>query len=214
MHDLKATIFHQADLKDILSPEECLLWSGQPSYGRRFFQAVGDEPVIHMGLLVGIAVMWSSLYFIGPEAPLSRNTAVWTFSAFTIMFAAVSFFLASERHYVLCNLVYLVTDRRAIICRRGRNWRLSTRLYVISCPHSETYPYSVISSRPFPSLQVGTMLSQDQVQPFGLGLSHPGQPILWGRITAPVVFEYVPNAQELLEMIRSCACGQSARSDQ
>ena len=178
MYDLKITIFQQTDLKNILSPEECLLWSGQPSYGRRFFQTVGDEQVIHMSLLIGVAVMWGSLYFIEPDASLSRNTAVWAFSAFTIMFVAVSFFLASVRHYVLNSLVYLVTDRRAVICRRGLNWRLSTRLYVIFCPHSETYPYSVISSRPYPSLQVGTMLSQNHVQPFGYGLSHPGQPIL------------------------------------
>jgi hypothetical protein len=214
MHDLKVTNFHQADLEDIISPEECLLWSGQPSYGRRFFQAIGDERVIHTGLLIGVAVMWSSLYFIGPEAPFGRKTAVWAFSGFTIMFVAVSFFVASMRHYVLNSLVYLVTDRRAIICRRGRNWRLSTRLYVVSCPHSETYPYSVIPSRPYPSLQVGTMLSESQVQPFWLGLSHPGQPVLWGRVTAPVVFEYVPNAQELLEIIRSCARVQTVRADQ
>ena len=201
MHDLTVTTFKQADLKDVLDPEERLLWSGQPSYGRNFFQAVGQERVFHIGFLIGAVMMWSSLPFIEPEARIGRNVAVWVYGVSTILFVAASFTLASQRQYVLYNLAYIVTDRRAIICRRGRNWRFVTRLYVISCPHSETYPYKLIPSRPYPSLRVGTMLFENQLQPFGLGLAHPGQPNLWGRINAPVVFEYVPNAQELLEMI-------------
>jgi hypothetical protein len=49
------------------------------------------------------------------------------------------------------------------------------------------------------------MLSVNSVQPFGIGLSHPGHPVMWGRLTAPVVFDYVPNAEELLETILSLA---------
>lgn len=82
------------------------------------------------------------------------------------------------------------------------------RLYVVSCLHSETYPYSIISSRPYPLLQVGTLLSDNLVQPIGLGLSHLGHPILWGRINYPITLDYIPNAQTLLELIQT-----SARSD-
>jgi hypothetical protein len=213
MHDLTVTTCNRPDLEDILASRERLLWSGQPSYGCRFFQSVGHEWVYHIGFLIGAAVMWSSLPFIEPEARLGLNTAVWVYGALTIAFVAMSASLASQRQYVLYNLVYIVTDRRAIVCRRGRNWRFGVRLYIVSCPHSGTYPYSVISSRPYPSLQVGTMLSEDQMQPFGLGLSHPGHPILWGRITAPVMFDYVPNAQELLEMIHSHTHTTSAQAD-
>lgn len=204
MTNLTITTFHHPTLENILAPGERLLWSGQPSYGRRFFQAVGAERTFHIGFLIGTIVMWSTLPFIETEPRFGRNEAIWIYSAVSIGFFAVSYALASQRHYVLFNLVYFISDRRAIVCRRGRNWRLSTQLYVISCPHSEFYPYSVISSRPYPSLQVGTLLSENQLQPLGLGLSHPGQPVLWGRITAPVVIEYVPNAQELLELIQSC----------
>lgn len=205
MYNLTVSVIRRPDLGSILAPEERLLWSGQPSYGRRFFQAVGDERVLHICLFIGAAVMWSTLPFIEPKSQFGRDDAVWIYGVVTMAFVAFSASLASKRQYVLYNLAYLVTDRRAIVCRRGRNWRLFTHLYVISCPHSETYPYSVISSRPYPSLQIGTMLSEDSAQPFGLGLSHPGHPILWGRVTAPVMFDYVSNAQELLEMVQSHA---------
>ncbi len=54
-------------------------------------------------------------------------------------------------------------------------------------------------------LQVGTLLSEDLVQPFGLGLSHPGHPFLWERATYPITLDYMPNAQTLLELVQSCA---------
>jgi len=213
MQDITITSLNQPNLDDFLGPEERLLWSGQPCYGRRFFQAVGNERMIHIGFSLGTIVMWSTLPFIETEVRFGRNTAIWVYGALTLAFVAASFSLASQRHYVLYNLAYFITDKRAIVCRRGRNWRLGTRLYVISCPHSETYPYSIIPSRPYPSLQVGTLLSEDQVQPFGLGLSHPGHPHLWGRTTAPIMFDYVPNAQALLEIIQSFGRETCAHSD-
>lgn len=201
MQDVTIESFDQPGLDDILAHNECLLWAGQPSYGRRFFQPVGDEKIFHFGFLIGALIMWSTLPFIAPDVEFSRATALWVYGAVTIGFAAFSFTIASQRQFVLHNLAYFVTDRRAIVCRRGRNWWLAKRLYVVSCPLSESYPYVVIPTNPFPSLQIGTLLSEDQVQPFGLGLSHPGHPILRGRITAPITFDYIPTAPTVLEII-------------
>ncbi|MFA3920211.1 hypothetical protein [Ruegeria hyattellae] len=203
MQDITIQSFHHAEMGEILDPNEKLLWSGTPGYGRRFLEAVGDERKIHIAALVGVVVMWSTVFFIDAEARFGRNEAIWIYSAATLMFLVGSMFLASERQYVLYNLVYFVTDSRAIICRRGRNWRLGVRLYVVSCPHSTTYPYSLISSHPYPSLQIGTLLSVNLVQPFGLGLSHPGHSFLRDRTTSMVTFDYIPNAQALLEIIQS-----------
>ncbi|TRD18358.1 hypothetical protein [Palleronia caenipelagi] len=205
MQNIKVLHFNHAELDDILEAGERLLWSGVPGYGRKFLEAVGNERKFHIAALAGIVVMWSTLFFIDTEAQFDRTEAIWIYGAATLMFLGVSAFLASERHYVLYNLVYLVTDRRAIIFRRGRNWRLGVRLYVVSCPHSKTYPYSLIESRPYPSLQIGTLLSVDQVQPFGSGLSHPGHSFLRDRITSIVTFDYLPDAEAVLEMIQSNA---------
>jgi len=192
-----------SNLEDVLEPGERLLWSGAPASGQRFFQVVGDERFFHIGLLVGAAVMWSSVFFIEPETRFGLKTAYMVFGVMTFLFVVTSICIVSARQFVLQNLVYFVTDNRALILRCGRNWRLGKRLYLVSCPHSATYPYRVIPSRPYPSLQVGTMFSEDQVQPFGLGLSHPGHPVLWDRVCPPITFDYVPNAQELLELVQS-----------
>jgi hypothetical protein len=203
MPNIEVLSFNHAGLDQILEGDECLLWSGSPGYGLRFLEAVGDERKSHIAVLVGVVVMWSTLIFIDPEAQFGRAEAIWVYGAVTLIFLCVSIILASQRQYVLNNLVYLVTDSRAIICRRGANWQLGMRLYVISCPHSPAYPYSLLATRPFPSLRIGTLLSVDQVQPFGLGLSHPGHSILRDRITSIVTFDYIPDAEAVLEMIRS-----------
>ena len=212
MSNITVTTLTEAKLEDVLVPGERLIWSGRPAYGRRFFQPVGDEKVIHISLFVGALVMWSTLPFIQAHSSFGNRYAFWAFSAFSLLGLVKSAHLASQREYVLCHLLYFLTDQRAIICRRGLNWRLGARLYVVSCPHSYTYSYPVLATRPYPSLQVGTMFSFDQVQPFGLGLSHPGQPILWGRTNMPVVFEYIPNANELKETIYSLTTSGDANA--
>jgi hypothetical protein len=203
MPNIKVTNVDKLDLDDVLDPDERLLWSGRPGYGRSFLQAVGDERTIHIALLVGALVMFSTLFLMNAESRISRAEAAWVCGAVTLAFLACSFVLASQRQYVLYNLSYFVTDKRAIICRRGQNWRLAGRLYIVSCPHSGTYPYALIASRPYPSVQIGTLLSADLVQPFGLGLSHPGHAILRDRINAEITFDYLPDAQAVLEIIQS-----------
>lgn len=209
MFKLTTNIFQKPDLEEILASDENLLWSGEPSYGQRFFQAVGDERLFHIGILIGIAVLWSTLPLINSKSAPGRDTAIWVYSGLTFVFVTSSFYLANLRQFVLRRLVYFVTDKRAIVCRRGSNWRLGERLYVVSCPHSERFPYRLIQSRPFASVQVGTLLSYDVVQPFGLGLTHPGHSILWGRVNAPVMFDYLDVADEVIEMIRSQAAAMT-----
>lgn len=203
MKGISLLCLHNADMDDILEPNEQLLWSGFPAYGRQFKEMVGDERVTHISLLVGTVFMWASLLLIAPasDTHLGRADAVLAFGFATLAFCGFSVFLASKRQYILSNLFYMVTDKRAIVCRRGGNWRMSVRLYVASCPHSPTYPYSIVRSRPYPSLRIGTLLSVDQQQPFGNGLSHPGHSILIHRNDSPVTFDYVPNADELLDLI-------------
>lgn len=203
MQTITVTDLDHVELDKILETNERLIWTGLPGHGRRFLEAVGDERKIHIAALVGVAIMWSTLIFMDHDARFGHTVAIWIYSAVTLMFLGASAFLASQRQYVLSNLVYFVTDRRAIICRRGRNWRMGMRAYIVSCPHSSTYPYWVIETRPYPSLQIGTLLSGDQVQPFGLGLSHPGHSILRDRITSSVTFDYIPDAEAVLEIIRS-----------
>ncbi|WP_170428566.1 hypothetical protein [Ruegeria arenilitoris] len=205
MYNPKIEVFDRPNLNAIVAPDERLIWSGHPEYGQNFLEPVGSERVIHIGLLLGTIAMWSSLFIIEPNDTFSRSDAIITFAVITIMFLAGSFGVAAHRQYVLQNLVYFVTDKRAIVCRYGRNWRLSSRIYVISCPHAATFPYEVIQSRPYPSLLIGTVLSENQLQPFGLGLTHPGHPLLWGDITIPIVFEYIADAQELLQTIKRCS---------
>ena len=106
MYGLTVSTFHRPDLENILASEERLLWSGQPSYGRRFFQAVGDERVLHFCLIIGAAIMWSTLPFIEPTSKFGREDAVWIYVAVTIAFVAISASSASSRQYVLYNLVF------------------------------------------------------------------------------------------------------------
>ena len=203
MQSVVVTISETGELESIFEEGERLLWSGAPDYGRKIFESVGDERVTHIAVLVGVFVMWATLPFIDAQAGLGWNAAVWVFAAVTLVFAAFSCFLADQRRYVLRNLAYFVTDRRVVICRRGRNWRFRVQLYIVSCGHSENFPYAVIETRPFGSVLVGTLLSVDQVQPFGHGLSHPGHAIFRNRVTSEITLDYLDDAQEVLEIIQS-----------
>lgn len=199
MTKVKIEIFDTSGVEDILYVGENILWSGSPCYGKEIFEYVGQERFIYLSLIIGCLGMWCSLIFIDENM---RQSAFLTFSLFTIGFVFFSYFVASTRKFVLNNLFYFLTDRRAIVFRRGKNWKLNSILFVISCTHSPGYPYKIISGHPFPSLQLGNLLSSEQVQPLGLGISHPGHSLLWNRVFPPVMFEYIDNAEELRELIK------------
>ncbi|MRU15035.1 hypothetical protein FDP25_06285 [Roseovarius sp. A21] len=203
MSGVSIDVFSHGELNTILDADEHVIWTGRPEYGRRFFQPIGAERTRLISMIFGALAMWSTLPFIPDNASFGRFDAIWVYSAASLAFLCTAMWSAHERQTVLCTLLYFVTNKRSIVCRRGRNWHAGTRLYVVSNAHSATYPYEIFATRPHPSLRVGTLLDQQELNPFGFGLSHSGQPVHWGALTVPVAFEQVPNAAELLAMINS-----------
>jgi len=67
MRKLKITVLDRAEIGDILEPDETLLWTGQPGYGRKLFQILGPERYWHLGLAGGIFALWASVPFIDPD---------------------------------------------------------------------------------------------------------------------------------------------------
>lgn len=59
----------------------------------------------------------------------------------------------------------------------------------------------IAGSRPFPSLAVGHVLSQDDVQPFGQRLIHPGWPPLATRGVIPILFEQIEDAERVHDLL-------------
>ncbi|WP_306151734.1 hypothetical protein [Roseovarius sp. MMSF_3281] len=203
MSGVSIDVFPHGELNTILDADERVVWTGRPEYGRRFFQPIGTERTLLISMVFGALAMWSTLPFIPDKALFGRVDAIWVYGAASLAFIFAAMWSAHERQTVLCTLVYFVTNKRSIVCRRGRNWHAGIRLYVVSNAHSATYPYEVLLTRPHPSLKIGALMDQQELNPFGFGLSHLGQPVHWGKITVPVAFEQVPNAAELLEMIKS-----------
>jgi len=184
-----------------LAEGEAVLWTGRPEHGRRFYQLTGQEPVLYASMVAGIAVMWGSLAVISFDGSFSRGEAVTIYAALTTMLFLFALWVAWERQFVLCNLYYALTDRRAIVCRRGRDWRLRDGLYFIGIPYDPGYAFPILPGRPYASLRVGSALSEDSVQPFGAGLAHSGWPALRGRVLMPILFENISTARELREML-------------
>jgi len=148
--------------------------------------------------------MWAAYPTIVSRGTFEAFDVAFVFTLVTVIFALTLFVAAALRQHVLSALFYIVTNRRCIVCRRGRNWHLGDRLYVVANAHSTTYPYEITPTRPYPSIRIGTLLDQNELQPFGLGLTHPGQPPSWTyRTTVAVAFEQIPNVQELLEIIQA-----------
>lgn len=207
MSHVTVTALRTSDLEEIPTPKERLLWSGRPGCGLKFFQAVGEERKLQVFVLVALVALWATLPFIDadPDARFGRFKALFVYCVATVALLSFSAYLATQRQFVLSNLIYYVTDTRVVICRLGRNWRLSTRLFVVSCEHSTAFPYEVLPTRPYPSLRVGTLLSEQQVQFLGFGLSHAGHPERFARGVEPIFLDYLANSEQLLAMIRSCA---------
>ena len=188
----------------LLEPGEHPLWTGHPQSGLRLLQPVGAERVCLATTLVAVAAMWAFYPTIVSRETLEASDVAVVFALVTAIFALVLLWAAVVRQHVLSTLFYIVTNRRCIVCRRGRNWHLGDRLYVVSNVHSKTYPYEISPTRPYPSLRVGTLIDKNELQPFGFGLTHPGQPPSWVyRTTVPVAFEQIPDVQELLEIIQA-----------
>jgi len=192
------------DWQDVLKDGEELLWSGRPEYGRKFMQFVGQEKIFYGSFVVGIVAIWISFLFIEPDGRHNRTEAAWIFSALSIGFVAGFYYMAATRSYVLSNLFYAITDQRAIVCRKGKNFRLSNRRYFLSFPYLATYSFPIFSGHPLSSIQVGSLLSEEIVQPFGHGLTHPGWPVGQARGVIPVLFENIEDLQPCLHRLDRC----------
>jgi len=196
-------VYDDPNFDDLLEPGEQLVWTGKPVYGQRFFQVIGYERTWHLSMFAAVVIMWLVVPFVSWDPYSGYFDAIWFLSIWTVVFVGGSLLLASDRQYIMSSSIYFLTDRRAIVCRRGRNWHLNYKLYVVSCPLVPTYPYEVIRLRPYASVQVGTLLSKDVIQPFGPGLSHGGQSPLLGRVNMPVVFEAVDKPDDLMALIQT-----------
>jgi hypothetical protein len=194
-----------ASLSSLLKPGEQLLWTGHPEAGLGLFQPIGAERMYLVGMLLGTIAMWATLPAIAPRGNVDLLDLKIVFGVVTALFVLVAFFNAASRQHVLSSMFYVVSDRRSMVCRRGRNWHLGDRLYILSNPHSATYPYEITRTQPLPSIRIGTLLDPQQVQPFGFGLAHPGQPLEWNHHTVPVAFEQISDVEEVLEIIRANA---------
>lgn len=215
MSFVSVTALRAPDLEEILTPKERLLWSGRLGFGLKFFQAVGEEQKLQVFILVALTALWATLPLVDadPDARFGRFKALFVYGIATVALLSFSAYLAAQRQFVLGNLIYYVTDTRVIICRFGRNWRLGTRLFVVSCKHSTTFPYEVLPTQPYPSLRVGTLLSEQQVQFLGFGLSHSGHPERFARGVEPIFLDYLSNSEQLLAMIRTCAENRKVAKD-
>ena len=202
MSGISIEIMATSDLSDVLAPDERLLWSGNPEHGIRFFEPIGEEKIQLVAMGVGAIVLWSSLPVLLSFVEFGATYIAAVFGAITFLFGLVGYFLALMRQKVLSTSLYIVTDQRAIVCRRDWDWRSGDRLCVVSNPHSVTYPYEVVATRPKPSLRVGSLISRLELLPFGFRLSHPGRPPLWDRLIVPVAFEQISEAVEVLDIIR------------
>ena len=192
----------------ILEPGEQLLWTGRPDYGRRFFQIVGHERYWHLGHALGIVALWGVLPFLKED---KVQDAVWFFGMVTLILLLSSVVTARFRADILGSLFYAVTDRRAVVVRKGRNVFSRMRSYVVSCPHRATYPYAITKGRPYDTLRVGSMLSEDVVQPFGFGLYHEGWNPLKLRGISPISFENIHDATGVHEAILTLAKAANGR---
>ncbi|SDF17476.1 hypothetical protein SAMN04488567_3566 [Limimaricola pyoseonensis] len=154
--------------------------------------------------------LWLTWPLIEDDGSLTKGDAIWVYGALTLGFLIAAFYLAAARSYLLDSLHYAVTDRRAIVRREGRNHVLASRAYLVSCEHSSEFPYHIAEGRPHPSLTVGALLSEDVVQPFGYGLTHPGWGPLRDRGVIPVLFEQIADAEAVRALLLATSDASAA----
>lgn len=191
----------------LLAPGERLIWTGRPDHGGKLLHATRHECLLGASLFLIIGLMWSSFPLIEPS---KRLDAGFLFGAVTLGLIIWFLSIAATRADILRRLRYAVTDRRAIVVRPARSWRLNSQLYAISFPLDRSFSYPLVPRRPYDSIQIGTLLSQDAVQPFGHGLTHPGWGPLRPRGVGPVLFEALRDANDVKRLIHHLAKDRAA----
>lgn len=186
----------------VFAQDDRVLWVGRPDHGRKFREFEGHELIYYCSMLIGGAIIWP----VGLSTDhYSIENAILAYAVLFFVTAggfAVFYYMASSRAYVMSNLFYAVTDKSAYIVRRGGNFRMSSRRYVLSFPFVERYAFLILEGRKYGSVQVGSLLANDTVQPFGLGLAHPGWPILRNKGVIPALFESIKEAGEMQQLLQ------------
>lgn len=202
--------FHEGDFgadgwARFLDPGEVLRWTGRPAYGRKAAQVVGTERVVILASVLAAAAMWATLPFLSPGGSLGARDAVWVYGAVTLGLVFLNLYRATARADVMNSLFYAVTDRRALVCLEGYGPGLGLGCHLVACQPTPGFRIPVLPDRPYPSLQVGSLLSDDAVQPLGTGLTHPGWSPMRSRLSCPVLFEQVPDYDPVCELIEQAA---------
>ena len=182
---------------EVFTNEEKVLWVGQPDHGRNFWEFEGQEPIYYISMLVGAVVLWIVVLLEYLSSSGKTFDAFFISAVLTAAGLAFFYFTASSRAYIMSNLFYAVTDKKAVIVRRGGNFRMSSRRYVLSFPFAERYAFLVLPGRKYGSVQVGSLLTDNTIQPFGFGLAHPGWPFGRAIGVIPALFESIEKAEEM-----------------
>lgn len=172
-------------LGDILDPGEKLMWSGQPVYGRKLFQALEQERLMHTAFLTAVFLVWAVMPFAPDRPGISPDMPLQIGAIATIAFLGLAGGLAVARQFVMTRLAYFASDKRTIICRRGLNWKFQNQLHVTSFSRSDAAP----------------SLGSSQIQ--YVALEGVAQPDLWARVSASVAYEHVSDPQALWTSVSS-----------
>lgn len=182
---------------DVFAGDEKVLWVGRPDHGRDFWEFEGQELVYYRSMLVGGVIIWTA-GLLADHASIANAILAYSF-LFILTTAGFAFFgfKASSRAYVMSNLFYAVTENCAYIVRRGGNYRTASRRYVLSFPFEARYAFLLYPGRKYDAVQIGSLLDDNTVQPFGFGLTHPGWPIGRAVGVIPALFESVEDAKQM-----------------
>lgn len=145
----------------VFSEDEKVLWRGRPDHGREFWEFEGHEPVLYWSLLIGGFIIWP-VGILVPDHSIDTVIFQFAFLSFvTVGGFAFFYYSASSRSYVMSNLFYAVSDQRAVILRRGKNYRMAQRRYVLSFPYEARYAFIIHPGRRLSSVQVGSLLGEE-----------------------------------------------------
>ncbi|SHI33341.1 hypothetical protein SAMN04488012_10149 [Palleronia salina] len=170
----------------ILEPDETMVWSGRPDYGRKLHQAIGDERVLHGSIAVGIAVIWAVLPLLPEGGHVGQRAAIGICAVSTLLMLLFALAVAVGRTDHLGRVHYAVTDCRAIVCHDVKTLTLTRRARLICCALSQTFTYPISDTRPHASVRVGSEFARHPTRYSGV---------------EPILFEQVADAEHVRSVL-------------